>query len=222
MTSSTVNSWVLPQVLEPQTALRLARLATPLLSDALDRLNGLSGLERFNRAGKLVGVALTVKTRPGDNLGMYHAMTLMQPGHVLVVDGGGDMNNALCGDLMRTYAISKGCAGFVVDGAIRDVASFESGEFPCYARGVVHRGPYKSGPARIGETVSVGGQAIANGDVIVGDEDGVVAFPLNRLDEVIAAAEKKLTAENGVLEEIASGATRQTWLHGALAELSII
>jgi regulator of RNase E activity RraA len=211
----------LPAVLEASDAEALRELATPLISDHLDRLTGVTGLMRYNGSGKLVGTALTVKTRPGDNLGMYQAMTVMRPGHVLVVDGGGDLNNALCGDLMRAYAVSRGCAGFVVDGAIRDVATFASGDFPCYARGVVHRGPYKSGPARVGVPVSIGGQVVNPGDVVVGDEDGLVAFPRDRLDAVIDAARAKARAEQAIMDEIANGAERQAWLHGVLEGLGI-
>ncbi len=60
---------------------------------------------------------------------------------------------------MRAYAVSKGCAGFVIDGAIRDAATFAAGDFPCYARAAVHRGPYKSGPAQLNVPVSIGGQS---------------------------------------------------------------
>lgn len=67
-----------------------------------------------------------------------------QPGHVLVVDAQGDTNNAVIGELVKPYAQQRGCVGFVIDGAIRDVASFDN--TPCYARSVVHCGPYKSGP----------------------------------------------------------------------------
>ncbi|MGY2499190.1 RraA family protein, partial [Klebsiella pneumoniae] len=91
---------------------------------------GARGLTRFNRQGKLVGTALTVKTRPGDNLFIYKAMTMLQPGHVLVIDAQGDTCNAVIGELIKLYALQRGCTGFVVNGAIRDVASFES--TPCY------------------------------------------------------------------------------------------
>ena len=78
-------------------------VGTPHLSDNLDRLAGITALQRFHRARKLVGTAFTVKTRPGDNLPIYHALPLLQPWHVLVSDGGGDLDYALVGDLILTY-----------------------------------------------------------------------------------------------------------------------
>ncbi len=221
MLSQIKNPDKLPAVLAPADRWALQELATPLLSDNLHRLAGLVGLNRYNGSGKLVGTAFTVKSRPGDNLGFYHALAVMEPGHVLVIDGGGDLNNALCGDLMRAYAVSRGCAGFVVDGAIRDVQTFAAGDFPCYARGVVHRGPYKSGPALLNVPVSVGGQPIAPGDVIVGDEDGLVAFAPEQLPAVIEGARAKLRQEQAIMAEIAGGAARQAWLHDTLESFGI-
>jgi regulator of RNase E activity RraA len=211
----------IPPVLSQDERRALTDLPTPVLSDALDRLDGMVGLHRYNGRGKLVGTALTIKTRPGDNLGMYVAMTLMQPGHVLVVDGGGDLNNALCGDLMRAYAVSRGCAGFVIDGAIRDSASFAAGDFPCYARGVVHRGPYKSGPVRLNVPVCVGGAVVNAGDVLVGDEDGLVAFQPDQAPTLIERASAKLRQEQAIMAEIDGRAARQEWLHGTLQTLGL-
>ena len=78
----------------------LYAVVTSHLSDNLQRLAGITALQRFHRARKLVGTAFTVKVRPGDNLGIYHALPLLQPGHVLVIDGGGDTTNAVVGDLI--------------------------------------------------------------------------------------------------------------------------
>jgi regulator of RNase E activity RraA len=221
MNAQIVVAGPLPDTLPPGDAQILAGLATPLISDNLDRLAGIVGLNRYNGNGKLVGTAITIKTRPGDNLGMYQAMTMMKPGHVLVVDGGGDPNNALCGDLMRAYAVSRGCAGFVIDGAIRDVSTFAAGDFPCYARGVVHRGPYKSGPAHINVPVCIGGQVVSPGDVLVGDEDGLVVFAPGRLGQVVERAQAKLRQEQAVMAEIEAGTARQDWLHGVLEGLGV-
>jgi regulator of RNase E activity RraA len=108
----------------------LIALPIPMSSDALDRLGEMVGPHRYDGQGKLVGTALTIMTRPGHNLGMHVTMTLMKLGHVLVVGGGGDLNNALWGDLMRAYAVSRGRAGFVINGAMHDSACFATGDFP--------------------------------------------------------------------------------------------
>lgn len=188
----------------------LSQVVTPHISDNLSRHVGVVGLNRYNRTGKLVGTALTVKTRPGDNLYIYKALTMVQPGHVLVIDAGGDFNNAVIGELIKLYAIQRGCVGFVVDGSIRDVASFE--DFPCYARNVVHRGPYKDGPGEVNVPVSIGGQIINPGDILLGDEDGLVCFAPEHADELIGLAAKHQAHEEHIKAEIATGSAEQSWL----------
>ncbi|NBA97137.1 RraA family protein [Pseudomonas sp. R5(2019)] len=189
-------------------------VVTPHISDNLGRHIGARGLTRYNRTGKLVGTALTVKTRPGDNLYIYKALTLLEPGHVLVIDAQGDNTNAVIGELIKLYAEQRGCAGFIVDGAIRDVASFE--HTPCYARSVVHCGPYKSGPGEINVPVSIGGMIVSPGDIIVGDEDGFVAFSQADAAQVLAKAREHEAHEEQVKAEIATGAVDQSWLDRVL------
>jgi regulator of RNase E activity RraA len=141
----------------------------------------------------------------------------MQPGHVLVVDGGGDVANALVGELILQYAMQRGCVGFVIDGAIRDSAAFRELDFPCYARGVSHRGPYKNGPGAINVTVSIGGHVVNPGDMVVGDEDGVVSFPIADAPRLLEAAAASAAKEAAIREEIATGRVEQSWLQAVLA-----
>ncbi|KAF2394707.1 RraA family protein [Pseudomonas frederiksbergensis] len=194
-------------------------VVTPHISDNLGRHIGARGLTRYNHTGKLVGTALTVKTRPGDNLYIYKALTLIEPGHVLVIDAQGDATNAVIGELIKLYAQQRGCVGFVVDGAIRDVASFE--DTPCYARSVVHCGPYKSGPGEINVPVSIGGMIINPGDIIVGDEDGLVAFSPEHAEQVLFKAREHDAHEQEVKAEIATGAIDQSWLDKVLEKAGL-
>ncbi|MET7243590.1 RraA family protein [Methylobacterium sp. EM32] len=180
-------------------------VATALISDNLDRLPGLVGLRPFHRAGPLAGIALTVRVRSGDNLAIHQALTLAQPGDVIVVDGGGDTSRALVGDIMKAIAESRGVAGFVIDGAIRDSAAFAASDFPCYARAAIHRGPYKAGPGEINVPVSVGGWTVNPGDVVVGDADGVVTFPAGIAATLIAAVRAQEAREAEMLRMIGEG-----------------
>ncbi|WOD17001.1 RraA family protein [Paraburkholderia kirstenboschensis] len=203
-----------PQLAPASVVKALEHVVAPQLSDNLARSIGIAGLTRYNRAGKLIGTAFTAKCRPGDNLVLYKALTMLQPGHVLVTDGGGESNNALVGELIKLHAQKLGCVGFVIDGAILDVASFE--DFPCYARSVIHRGPYKDGPGELNVPVSVGGQVINPGDIVVGDEDGVVNFAQADADELIAVAAKRNTKEQAIQAEIATGRCEQEWINQIL------
>lgn len=191
-------------------------IAVSHLSDNLQRLSGLCNLRRIHSRARLVGTAITVKVRPGDNLLIYKALTMMRPGHVLVVDGGGDTTNALVGELILLYAQQRGCAGFVIDGAVRDTAAFEAADFPCYARGVSHRGPYKLGPGAINVPVTVAGQVVLPGDLLVGDEDGVVSFPAAEAPALLQAALRTAAHETAVKAEIANGQVQQSWLDKVL------
>lgn len=192
----------------------LQDVVVPHLSDNLARSVGIYGLTRYNRNTKLIGTAFTVKCRPGDNLMIYKALTMMQPGHVLVVDGAGNDQNALVGELIKLHAEKHGCVGFVIDGAIRDVAAFEN--FPCYARSVTHRGPFKDGPGELNVPVVVGGQVVNPGDIIVGDEDGVVCFPQADAEVLLALAARHNAKEQGIQAEIATGKREQEWINKIL------
>lgn len=193
-------------------------VVTPHLSDNQGRMAGITALHRYHRGRKLVGTAFTVKTRPGDNLAVYHAMPLLQPGHVLVIDGGGDTGNALVGDLILTYLLQRGCVGLVVDGVVRDVAAFEEADFPCYARGVSHRGPYKNGPGALNVPVAIAGQVVSPGDIVVGDEDGLVTFPPSDAARLLEAARRSAAKEDAIRTEILTGRVQQSWLEPFLQQ----
>jgi regulator of RNase E activity RraA len=217
MPSAAFDIHAAPSVAERHLLDAFHGVVTPHISDNLQRLSGITGLRRFHRSRKLVGTAYTVKARPGDNLLIYKALMEMQPGHVLVVDGAGDPTNALVGELIMLYAIQRGCAGFVLDAAIRDTAAFFEADFPCYARSVSHRGPYKLGPGAINCAVTVGGQVIQPGDLVVGDEDGVVSFPLADAERLLSAVRKTVANEEAIKAEIATGRVEQAWLHKVLS-----
>ncbi len=191
-------------------------MVTPNLSDCMNRLCGVVGLRAYHRRGKLVGPAFTVKTRPGDNLLLHKALDLAARGDVLVVDGGGDVTNAIVGELMGMYAQRRGIAGFVIDGAIRDVRFFA--EFPCYARGNVHRGPYKDGPGELQVPVSIGGLVIEPGDIIVGDEDGVIAIHPGEAAAVLERARRKMNEEEQQRRAILEGRWERGWVDCALRD----
>ncbi len=179
--------------------------AVAVVSDNMNRLHGTRALKPYHRGGRLIGTAVTVKTRTGDNMTLHKAYDFLRPGDVLVVDGGGDLNQALVGEIMMNRARAMGVAGFVIDGAIRDVAAFAGADFPCFARGVTHRGPYKSGPGEINVPVAIDGMVVMPGDVILGDEDGVVAFDRSDAAELLGLVRQQELREAGALTAIREG-----------------
>jgi hypothetical protein len=176
-----------------------------LLSDQLHRSCGSSGLQPYHAPAPMAGTAVTVKTRGGDNLAILRAYDFCRPGDIMVVDADGDLSNALVGGIMTFAAASLGLAGMVLDGAIRDVAEIRERTFPVYARGVTHRGPYKDGPGAINVPVTVGGMVVNPGDIIVGDQDGLLAFAPHLAEAVIEQALAQHLREEATMQAIRDG-----------------
>jgi RraA family protein len=190
------------------------------ISDCMTRMAAAGPrLRPMHKGGYLAGPALTVKTRPGDNLMIHKALTMAQPGDVIVVDAGGDLTNALFGELMVTTAISRGVAGVVLNGAVRDSEMIAAGTFPLYAAGVTHRGPYKDGPGEINVPVAIDGMVIEPGDLVVGDADGLLCIPYCSVEEVQVAVRKKMEAERKTLADIASGTLDTSWIDATLRRI---
>jgi len=210
---------ILPLPQRPSRALvaALAEMVTPHLSDNMSRLAGAAaGLRPMHKAGKLAGCALTVKVPAGDNLLVHKAIDIAEPGDVIVVDAGGFVGQAVIGEIMASWAAKRGVAGFVIDGAIRDLGTIGAGTFPIYACGVTHRGPYKDGPGEINVPVSVGGMVVRPGDIIIGDEDGLIAVSPADAEAVLAAARAQKKKEEASLAAIAAGTVDRKWVDEAL------
>ena len=128
---------------------RFAALPVANVSDSMGRMTAAGPrLTKMHRDGMLAGPALTVKARPGDNLMLHKAIDMAAPGDVIVVDAGGDITNALMGEMMLAYAIRRGVAGFVLNGALRDVDAFVATNLPTYAAGVPIAAPIRTGRAK--------------------------------------------------------------------------
>jgi RraA family protein len=202
----------------PELIAAFREAPTCIISDNLARLPGAVGLRPFHRGGRLVGTAFTVRTRPGDNLAIHQALELVGPGDVIVVDGGGDETRALVGEIMKNIAQWRKAEGYVIDGAIRDVAAFAADDFPCYARAAIHRGPYKNGPGEINVPVAIGGMTVNPGDIIVGDADGLVAVPQDMAERILASAKSILEKETKAMKEIVAGTVDRAWVDKTLKE----
>ncbi|ALM52644.1 RraA family protein [Halomonas huangheensis] len=196
---------------------RARGIAVSNISDVMARMNGApAGLRPFHRGGALSGPAFTVRCRPGDNLMLHKALLMAQPGDVIVVDAGGALDNAIMGELMLARAVQAQVAGVVINGAIRDTAAIAEQDVPVFAAGVNHRGPYKDGPGEIGYAISLGGMVVEPGDLIVGDDDGVISIPAATAREVLDRAEAKHAAEMQQLEQTLSGNYDGAWIDAAL------
>ena len=204
----------------PQKLLsELQKIVTAHLSDSMNRLHSVAAeIRPYHKRGKLVGPALTVKVPPGDNLMVHKAIDIARPGDVIMVDASGMTAQAIIGEIMSNHAASRGVAGMVIDGAIRDAGAIGASTFPVYARAVTHRGPYKNGPGEINVPIAVGGLVISPGDIIVGDEDGLVALPQGIAADVIKLAGALAVKEAGILKAIKKGKLDRGWVDQALRQ----
>lgn len=197
----------------------LTGLPTSIVCDVTGRMVGAEGLYPVNRSSvSACGNAVTVKVRSGDNLMIHLALRMLQPGDVLVVDAEGDLSRALFGEIMMSVAKSKGAVAAVINGAIRDVDAFEEAKFPCWAKGVNLRGPYKEGPGSLNVPVTVGGMLINPGDIVLGDSDGIVAFSPEQALEIAKLGKEKVAQEQATLKSIQDGTYNDSWIDAVLKQ----
>ncbi len=200
-----------------------AQFQAAILADVAGRRGALHGrISALRPSMKLAGTALTVEVRPGDNLMIHAAMSLAQPGDVLVIDGKGDQTSALMGTIMITACRKLGIAGVVVDGAVRDSLEIEEIGFPVFSVGTNPNGPTKNVGGRIGHPVSVGGVTVNPGDFVIGDADGVVVVERSKIASLIPLAEKKVADEAARIAAIQAGDTAAKWLDSALRAAGVL
>ncbi|MFD1777616.1 RraA family protein [Fredinandcohnia salidurans] len=188
------------------------------IADNMNRTFCIGRKIRPYNTAPLIGCAFTVKTRLGDNLLLHKAIDLGSPGDVIVVDGQGDTTNALIGELMITWAQKRGIVGFIIDGAIRDAGVIKQMSIPVYAAGVTPAGPYKDGPGEINIPISCDGVTINPGDILVGDDDGVVVINPKDAPEILEKARKTVAKEAEIMAAIKNGTWDRTWVDAALRE----
>lgn len=198
---------------------RFRSVPVACVSDSMNRMTaGGARLRPMHGGGMLAGPALTVKARPGDNLMLHYALDIAEPGDVVVVDAGGELSNALIGEMMVAYAAKRGVAGIVINGAIRDAAAIRAGDFPLFAAGITHRGPYKDGPGEINVAIAIDGMVIEPGDLVIGDDDGLLCVPYDQVPGVFERADAKNRAELAQLERIAAGQNDRRWVIESLRQ----
>ena len=212
---------------EKKVALSIAKefLTLPVanVSDSMWSLTaGGSRLRPMHKSGQMAGPALTVKSRPGDNLMLHKAIDMAEPGDIIVCDAGGDLTNSLMGELMLAHAMKRGVGGFVLDGAVRDVEAFLDVNLPVFAAGVSHRGPYKDGPGEINVSVAIDGMVIEPGDLVIGDWDGVLSIPLDDVDSILKKTNEKQAAEAVDMAKIEAGEWDRSWVDKTLKDRGCI
>ncbi|NYZ15104.1 RraA family protein [Azospirillum sp. RWY-5-1] len=194
--------------LDPSELELWASIPTSVVSDSLNRCQSMDARIKPCAEGmRLCGQARTVMPMPGDNSMLLHAVSLAEPGQVVVVAGGGLDDVALAGEWVARCGKRRGLGGVVIDGSVRDVRDIRQIGFPIFARGAVPRGPHKNFGGRMDVTASVGNTPVQPGDIVIGDDDGVVVVPLSQAAEVLKTALALLQREKEWTSQIESGRT---------------
>ncbi|WP_299820649.1 RraA family protein [uncultured Roseibium sp.] len=189
------------------------------VADSMNRLNSLE--PRIRRMGPplaapMAGAAVTVRVCAGNNLLLYKALDIAVPGDVIIVSNGGADNQALMGEVMFGYAKSRGVAGMVFDGPVRDVDSLDSLELPVFATGLRPGGPFKNGPGEVNVPIACGGVSVSAGDVILADNDGVVVIPRTGAAGVLERARALSKTDQEKVAAGLAGTLDRSWVEPAL------
>jgi regulator of RNase E activity RraA len=182
-------------------------LGTGPVCDALGRFAAMDyEIKPLDPAMELVGSALTVWTRPCDNLAIYKALEMAQPNDVLVIAIHGYTTNSVWGELTTLIGRARGLAGVVTDGMVRDSREIIEIGLPVFARGLTPNSPFKDGPAKINVPVTCGGIIVQPGDILVGDADGIVVVPQEQAEPVLERVSAVHAKEAAIRAEIEAGA----------------
>ena len=178
---------------------------------ALDyRIRPLSTAKHF------CGAALTVRNRARDNLAPYAALRFARPGDVLVI-ADGYHEASVAGDVLLGMARNAGIVALVTDGLVRDIDGLNAVGIPVFATGLTPNSPHKDGPGEIGGAITIGGVIVNPGDIVVGDQDGVVVVGLPNAGAV-ATRLGEVSAKEALMDKwVRDGVKSPPWLDSTLA-----
>jgi 4-hydroxy-4-methyl-2-oxoglutarate aldolase len=200
----------------------LSAFSTATLHEAMGRRGAMPVFMKPIYPGmRVCGAALTVDCPAGDNLMIHAAIECAAPGDVLVVDFKGFEEAGPFGDVMATASQAKGIRGIVIDGCVRDGATLREMGFPAFARGLNMKGTSKRLFGSVGEAIICAGVAIAPGDAVIGDDDGVVVVPRGAIGATLEATRQREDKEAELRERLRAGATTVDLL-GLRETLSLI
>jgi len=187
---------------------QLSQFSAATVHEALGKYGNLpSAIKPISSTMKVCGPAYTVKTMPRDNILLHRAYAYAKPGDVIVANCSGFYEAGYWGDLMSLGAKTKGINGLVIDGCVRDADDIEAMGFPVFSRGLCILGTSNHGDGFLNEPIVIGDVLINPGDIIIGDRDGVVVVPQNRIKEAIEKSAAREAKEENVRRQLREGKT---------------
>jgi 4-hydroxy-4-methyl-2-oxoglutarate aldolase len=153
----------------------------------------------------LLGTAMTCHCGPADNLALFGAMATAEPGDILMAATDAFTATSVTGDLLLGMAKNRGILGLVTDGLVRDLVGVLGVGLPVYCAGVTPNSPARNGPGTVGHPVTMGGVTIAPGDIVIGDNDGIVIIPLAQAETVLGKLKDVKAAEASLEAKVKAG-----------------
>ena len=192
---------------------KFMNLPTGNVCDAQGRIGALDyRIKPVSEMSQFCGTALTVDSGPRDNLAAWAALKIAQPGDIVLITTGGHLASSVVGDLYVGMAKNAGVAGIVTDGVVRDLPGINDIGIPVFARGLCPNSPWKNGPGRVGLPIVIGGVGVQAGDIVVGDQDGVVIVARQKAPAVADGLKAVLAKERKMEANVKAGLTVPGWL----------
>lgn len=185
---------------------KLSKFGTATIHEALGRIGNLPHqIKPLNNGMRLCGPAFTVKAKAYMNVNLHRAYAYAKPGDIIVADCSGGYDGGYWGDLLTSGAMNHGVKGLVIDACVRDADEIEDLGFPVFCRGLCIRGTGKDPDGSLNKEIKIGDVTICPGDIIVGDRDGVIVVPKDRLEEAIEKSQAREDKEAAVRARLNKG-----------------